>query len=108
VAASTEATLWLEDSKTGKRYAFELATFPLKIQKWLRPHWPCRERLRLRTFEGERRSWLRKNLLRIGVREGSEGEWYIRLRENSARACLLCQVGTDMDDVVGDHADGQR
>jgi hypothetical protein len=24
VAASTEATLWLEDSKTGKRYAFEL------------------------------------------------------------------------------------
>jgi death-on-curing protein len=82
-----------------------LATFPLKIPKMAQTALACRNGSDYGLSKGERRRWLRKNLLRIGVREGSEGEWYIRLRENSARACLLCQVGTDMDDVVGDHAE---
>jgi hypothetical protein len=29
-------------------------------------------------------------------------------KRNLARSCLLGQVSTDVNDVVGDHTDGQR
>jgi len=53
--------------------------------------------------------WGSQNLFWVGIKS-KKGirELFICLWAASTRARLLGQVGTDMNDVVGDHSDGQR